>query len=137
MVDERRIRRLLQRVSDDVAYLRSRAESDREAIRDDADRLAALKYFFVTAIEGCVDVSQHLCASEGWGPPASNADAFRILARHGVLDRELADHLARAAGFRNILVHGYADVDDGVVIAQLDRVSHLEAFVVSVSRWAS
>jgi uncharacterized protein YutE (UPF0331/DUF86 family) len=72
VVDERRVRRLLQRISDDLSYLRSRATADRGAIRRDPDRLAALKYVFVTTIEGCVDVAQHLCASEGWGPPRTH-----------------------------------------------------------------
>ena len=136
MVDERRIRRLLQRISEDLTYLRARAVSDRSAIRSDPDRLAALKYVFVTAIEGCLDVAQHLCASEGWGPPASNADALRLLGRHGVLALELAESLARAVGFRNLLVHGYVDVDDDVVVGQLDRVGDLERFVANVSAWA-
>jgi uncharacterized protein YutE (UPF0331/DUF86 family) len=135
VVDERRVRRLLQRVSEDLAYLRARAEEDRAGIRADADRLAALKYRFVTAIEGCLNVAQHLCASEGWGPPATNAEALRILGRHGVLEAALADSLARAVGFRNVLVHGYVDADDERVVAQLDRVSDLDAFVAAVSRW--
>jgi len=135
LVDERRVRRLLQRVSEDLAYLRARSLEDRTAIRADADRLAALKYRFVTAIEGCLNVAQHLCASEGWGPPATNAEALRILGRHGVLDAALADSLARAVGFRNVLVHGYVDADDDRVVAQLDRVGELDAFVAAVSRW--
>ncbi len=129
-----RVRRLLQRVSEDLAYLRSRASGDRAALRSDRDRLAALKYTFITAIEGCLDVAQHLCASEGWGPPESNADAMRVLGRHGVMAPDLSETLARAVGFRNVLVHGYVDVDDDLVIAQLDRVADLEAFVVAVSR---
>lgn len=136
MVDERRVRRLLQRVSEDLTYLRARVSSDRQAIRSDPDRLAALKYVFVTAIEGCLDVAQHLCASAGWGPPASNPDAFRLLSRHGVLAAELAESLARAVGFRNVLVHGYVDVDDDRVVAQLDHVGDLERFVADVSEWA-
>jgi len=82
-----------------------------------------------------LNVAQHLCASEGWGPPATNAEALRILGRHGVLDAALADSLARAVGFRNVLVHGYVDADDDRVVAQLDRVGELDAFVAAVSRW--
>ncbi len=137
MVDERRVRRLLQRIRDDLSYLSERARGDRAAVRADVDRLAALKYHFITAIEGCLDVAQHLCASEGWGPPKSNADAMRVLAAHGVLTPDLGQALARAVGFRNLLVHGYADVDDERVIAFLDHVDLLAAFVQSVSRWAS
>ncbi len=35
-----------------------------------------------------------------------------------MLDDELAEAMAQAARFRNLLVHGYADVDD-------DRVLHI------------
>lgn len=89
----------------------------------------------MTAIAGCLHVAQHLCASEGWGPPSTNADALRLLGRHGVLAPELAEALSRAVGFRNLLVHGYAEIDDRLVVAQLDRVDDLAGFVASVSRW--
>jgi uncharacterized protein YutE (UPF0331/DUF86 family) len=137
VVDARRVRLLLQRIEDDVAFLRDRAALDREALRRDRERLAAVKYVFVTAIEGCIEVAQHACASEGWGPPGTNPDALRLLARHGVLPPELGDALARAVGFRNVLVHGYVDVDDGKVVAQLDRLDELEAFVRAVARFVS
>ncbi len=135
MVDERRVRRLLQRVSEDLSYLDRRAQEDPDAQLSDRERMAALKYVFVTAIEGCLDVAQHLCASEGWGPPASNADALRVLGRHAVLAAELAETMAAAVGFRNVLIHGYVDVDDHQVVAFLDRVGELRAFVSQVSAW--
>ncbi len=50
---------------------------------------------------------------------------------------ELGDSLARAVGFRNVLVHGYADVDDALVVAQLDRLADLQAFVHGVARFAA
>jgi len=137
VVDERRVRRLLQRINEDVTYLATRAAGDRVALAADFDCLAAVKYVFVTAIEGCLDVAQHLCASEGWGPPSSNADALRSLGHHGVLSPELAATMARAVGFRNVLVHGYTDVDDRLVVAFLDEVGHLEAFVGRVSAWVT
>lgn len=135
MVDERRVRRLLQRVSDDVAQLERRARADRVALRADADRLAALKYIFLTCIEGCLDVAQHASAAEGWGPPDTNAHAMRLLGEHGVLEPARAESMARAVGFRNLLVHGYADIDDDLVVAHLDEISEFRGFVEDVSRW--
>lgn len=135
MVDGRRVRRLLQRISEDISYLSTRATDDRAGLAADFDRLAAVKYVFVTAIEGCLDVAQHLCSSEGWGPPSSNADALRLLGSHEVVDVDLAGTMARAVGFRNVLVHGYTDVDDRRVVAYLDRVGDLERFVSRVAAW--
>jgi uncharacterized protein YutE (UPF0331/DUF86 family) len=136
VVDARRILRLLQRVKLDVDRLNERAR-DRAVLRADFDRLAALKYLFVTAIEGCIDSAQHLCASEGWGRPTSNADAVLELGRRGVLDPDLAASVARAVGFRNVLVHGYIEVDDDRVIAALDRVGDLAAYVSRLAAWVA
>ena len=38
-------------------------------------------------------------------------------------------------GFRNVLVHEYVDVDDGVVLARLRDPSDLAAFVAAVTAW--
>lgn len=135
MVDRRRVRRLLQRITDDLGFLTERAEGDSRVLATDVERMAALKYVFVTSIEGCIDVAQHLCASEGWGPPATNADAVRLLGSHGVVDPQVATSVAGAVGFRNILVHGYVDVDDARVVAFLDRVGELREFVSAVAGW--
>jgi len=135
VVDERRVRLLLQRISADLDYLRSRAALDRQAIREDVDRLAALKYYFLTAIEGCLGVAQHLCASEGWGPPSDNADAMRLLAAHQVLGDDLAASMSRAVRLRNLLVHEYARIDDDRVAGYLDRLVDFERFVASVAGW--
>jgi uncharacterized protein YutE (UPF0331/DUF86 family) len=94
-----------------------------------------VKYTFVTTIEAMVDVTQHVCATEGWGPPSTNADAVRVLGRHRVLDPNLAARLAAAVGFRNVLVHEYVTVDDGIVVARLGDLSELDAFVAAIATW--
>jgi hypothetical protein len=67
VVDEARILRLLRSISDDVSVLQRESGAD-ESRRADPIWLRGVKYTFVTAIEACVDVAQHICATEGWGP---------------------------------------------------------------------
>lgn len=129
MVDVERLHRILRRITDDLTHLRGYATVDRDELASDPVRLGHLKYLFITAIEGCIDAAQHVCAAEGYGPPDTNADAIRELGRHGVLDRELADEVGAAVGFRNLLVHGYASVDDDRVVGNLDRLADIEAYV--------
>lgn len=100
-------------------------------------RLSGTKYRFITSIEAVLDVAHHVIASELWGPADSSADAIRVLADHGVLDTDLAARLARAVGFRNVLVHGYAEVDDDLVVARLDDLDDLDAFVGAVRAWTA
>ncbi len=134
MVDETRLLRLLRAVTDDVSVLRSEAGAD-EVRRADPLWLRGIKYTVVTAVEAVVDVAQHICAAEGWGPPADNGDALRLLGAHHALTVELADSLRRAVGFRNVLVHDYAVVDDRVVVARLADLGDLDRFVSDIARW--
>jgi len=136
VVDEGRVLRLLRNVTDDVAVLKHESAAD-ETRRRDPMWLRGVKYTFVTAIEACVDVAQHICAAEGWGPPSDNGDAVRLLGEHGVLPADLAVSVRRAVGFRNVLVHEYVEVDDKIVISRLTDLSDLEEFVRAVAKYVS
>ncbi|WP_461022366.1 type VII toxin-antitoxin system HepT family RNase toxin [Thalassiella azotivora] len=124
--------RLLRSVSDEVSFLRDEAQAD-DARRADPMWLRGVKYAFVSSIEACIDVAQHLCSSEGWGPPSDNGDAMTVISQHGVLDREHARAMRQAVGFRNVLVHEYVRVDDDVVTARLADLSDLERFMTDVA----
>ncbi len=135
MVDQERLDRLLDRVATDLKTLHGYRVAEGELL-DDPTRLAAVKYHFITAIEGCARIAHHLVASEGWRVPESNADAVRTLGAQRVIPVPTAEAVARAVGFRNVLVHGYVDVDDEGVRDNLDRLTDLEAFVSHVAAWS-
>lgn len=63
------------------------------------------------AVQVVIDLALSTCVRLGLGSPPTYADAFRELADAGVIPDELADRLARAAGFRNLIVHGYGRLD--------------------------
>ncbi len=58
-----------------------------------------------------IDLAVSACIHRKLGAPATYADAFRRLATAGYLDEDLADRLARAAGFRNVVAHAYEQLD--------------------------
>ena len=136
MVDEVRVLRLLRSISDDMSVLSRESEAD-EGRREDPIWLRGVKYTFVTAIEACVDIAQHICATEGWGPPADNGDAIRLLGEHGVVTPALARSIRQAVGFRNVLVHEYIQVNDYVVLDRLKALSDLEDFVSQVAAFVT
>lgn len=63
------------------------------------------------AIQVVIDLATSTCVRRGLGSPATYGDAFRLLVDAGVLDEDLGTRLARAAGFRNLLVHAYGRLD--------------------------
>ena len=63
------------------------------------------------AVQVTIDLAMSSCVRLGLGAPGTYAEAFRLLADGGVVDSGLAERLARAAGFRNLIVHGYGRLD--------------------------
>jgi uncharacterized protein YutE (UPF0331/DUF86 family) len=85
------------------------------------------------AVQLVVDVATAMCVRLRLTAPASYAEAFRSLAGAGVIDAELAERLARAAGFRNLVAHAYEKLD----MARVHRSASLgppdlRAFLVAV-----
>lgn len=129
MVDPLRLRALLERLGDEVADLRRLAGFETDALLADRDKLKSVKYGFVVAIEVCIDIGNHVIASEGYRSPQSYGDVFAVLGEHGHLrDQDVPTFIAMA-GFRNLLVHGYAQVDDERVVEILhERLDDFERF---------
>jgi uncharacterized protein YutE (UPF0331/DUF86 family) len=83
-----------------------------------------------------LDVSTHIIAEQGWETPDSYEQATLILARHGVIPQTLVGRLRGMAGFRNVLVHGYLEVDQGIVFTvATDHLGDYELFAQSVTAW--
>ena len=63
------------------------------------------------AIQITIDLAVSACLKFNLGAPQGYGDAFRRLAGAGAIDDPLADRLARAAGFRNLVAHAYDTLD--------------------------
>lgn len=88
---------------------------------------------YIPAIEDALAVANHIIASEGFRGPTDYADAFRVLAERELLDTELSRRLEAMVRFRNLLVRGYAKVDDARVHGFLQTdLADLEAFMGAV-----
>lgn len=85
-----------------------------------------------TAIEAAVDAALHIVARENLGRPHDHGDAFRLLARAGVVAPEDLSRLLAMVRFRNLAVHLYADVDDEAVWEIIDGdLSDLRRFAAT------
>jgi uncharacterized protein YutE (UPF0331/DUF86 family) len=86
-----------------------------------------------TAIEACLDIGRHLIAREGFRYPEDNKEVFRVLAEEDVIPRDLLPRLEGMAGFRNVLVHGYAEIDDSRVYENLqERIGDFDEFARAI-----
>jgi uncharacterized protein YutE (UPF0331/DUF86 family) len=95
--------------------------------------LRGVKYTFVTTVEACIDIVQHICSAQGGVRRAYNGDAMKVLGRQGVLTVDVSDAMRKAVGFRNVLVHEYVEVSDEIVESRLADLGDLEKLVEQVT----
>jgi uncharacterized protein YutE (UPF0331/DUF86 family) len=82
------------------------------------------------AVQIVIDLALSACLHFNLGTPESYGDAFRRLADAGLLDRDLAQRLTQAAGFRNLVAHAYEGLDMGRVHrAAVEGPADLRAFL--------
>jgi uncharacterized protein YutE (UPF0331/DUF86 family) len=90
------------------------------------------------AVQVTIDLAVSACVRLGLGGPPTYADAFRLLADADVIPTDLAERLARAAGFRNLLVPADGTLDLGRVHAiALAGPADLRAFLAALRDHAS
>lgn len=92
---------------------------DEAGLQQDLIKYAATERFLQMAIECCFDIGEHWVVDNELGLPASYRDVPEILLAKSVISPEMAEIWIKLAGFRNILVHNYADVDRAKVITLL------------------
>jgi uncharacterized protein YutE (UPF0331/DUF86 family) len=89
------------------------------------------------AAEALFDTGAHILSAEF----RETVDEYREipgrLVGRGVIAAATGDRLKGLAGFRNVLVHDYAEVDLDRVLAGLDRLSDFDAFVADVAAFLS
>jgi uncharacterized protein YutE (UPF0331/DUF86 family) len=105
-----------------VADLRRLAVA--ENIDSDVKERRFVEHTLQLAIQACLDAASHIVSDDRLGEPQTNQQLFQLLAQAGRISKELSAKLRSAAGFRNILVQGYADVDVNVTRDLLEH--HLD-----------
>lgn len=133
MTDRALVEKKLAAIVSAVSDLRRLARVD--LLRHDVREERFIEHTLQLAMQAALDVASHIVSDESLGEPQTNRQLFDLLARAGWLDGPLADQLSRMAGFRNVLVHGYDDVDLAVVEDIVrHRLDDLLQFVTLVGR---
>jgi uncharacterized protein YutE (UPF0331/DUF86 family) len=127
LVDPESIEERLERLTELLEQSeRIRAAGYDAYAADFRSRLAA-QHAIQLSIQICIDIAAHLIAELGPKMPADYRGIFEALRPEG-LDGDLAERLASAAGMRNVLVHGYLEVDDEIVWEAFDHLDDLRQF---------
>ena len=127
------IRGKLLHIQQRLALLRRFADWPWEKFRMDETVQLATERALQEVIEACLDIGRRLLIGAGEPVPDTNRKVFLALARLGLVPAERIEAWVDMAGFRNILVHEYEDVDLRIVYAVLTgRLGDVVAFARAV-----
>lgn len=87
------------------------------------------------AAQACIDIANRIISIEQLEKPRDYYEAILRLGEAGTLPVDLARRLAPLAGFRNILVHQYLDVNWDEVYRNLQELGDLYEFLDYIKRW--
>jgi len=90
-----------------------------------------------TAIQGCVDIASHIISDSGWNIPGSMAGLFDILCQKKAISEKTRDIMRPMVGFRNLIVHEYAELDMSMVYDIFyKKISDFNLFLKEISLFA-
>ena len=113
MTDPALVAKKLNLIESYVRELRTLAKP--EALRRDIREQRFVLHTLQLAAQAALDIASHIVSDERLGEPDTYRELFELLARHRWIEPVLSSKLEDMAGFRNVVVHGYADVDLNVV----------------------
>ena len=129
---------ILENLRGYVEKLKHLASLRREEFLSDFTKVESAKHLFQVSVESCIDVSNHIIASERFRAPKSYAETFEILAEQGVIEKDFLPTLRQMVQFRNRLVHLYWEVDAEVIYDLLQKnLGDFETFTSQIVRFLS
>ena len=136
MVDRYVVTARLAKIREYLALLRRvRAMADERRFVSDPLVYGNAERYLQLAIQAVLDISHHIVADRNLSLPADSKSLFDVLVRQKVLSRRLATKLTSMAGFRNVLVHEYLEIDRRRVYRVLKtELRDFESFIRAVTR---
>lgn len=82
---------------------------------DNPTHVDALTLNIERACQAAIDMAMHLISCQHLGIPQTSAEAFDLLRKAGLINKELTHSLRAMTGFRNIAVHEYQELDTDIL----------------------
>jgi uncharacterized protein YutE (UPF0331/DUF86 family) len=121
MVDAAVVAAKVGAIRDAVVRIRHVLPPDATAFATDRTTREIVILNLFVALQETVSLATHWLADAGLDVPGSYREIFLALAERGNVPRDLAQRLASAAGFRNLVAHQYGVLDPARVHAMASR----------------
>lgn len=127
MIDKDFVKRKIILIQRDLGRLKEFEKMTFDDVAKDWQIYGLVKNLLMEVIGRAIDINQHVISETSKpeeGAPLDYTQTFSRLVEAEVFPEEFGKKIAKSAGFRNAIVHGYNDVDQHIVYASIgDAVS--------------
>ena len=118
-----------------LATLRRHTGAPPASLAADAERRWAVERGLQLCAQNALDIASHISSAVGLDP-GNYGSSIDCLVEAGVLPRSFGEQFRGIAGFRNVLVHGYLEIDLDLLAMMLsERLDDFEEFASHVEHW--
>ena len=89
------------------------------------------------AIQSCIDIANRIISLNELEKPKDYYGSIIRLGEESILPYAFAQKFASVAGFRNILIHEYLDIDWDEVYKNLQKIDQFYKFMDYIKKWLS
>ncbi len=115
--------------------LRRHAGASPQSLRADSDLRWIIERGLHLCAQNALDIASHIASAAGLDPTTYGSSIDCLVEAH-VLPAPFGERFRAVAGFRNVLVHGYLDVDLDLIAKLLgESLDDFEEFAGHVERW--
>jgi len=128
MLDKNRILTKLSELDTYLGELESVIPKSYEGYRSSIEKKRSCERLLHILTECVIDVCALIVKDLRLGLPGEEEDLFEKLEKEKIISKGMKEKLKSLRGFRNILVHRYAEVDDELVFQNLRNINDFKEF---------
>jgi uncharacterized protein YutE (UPF0331/DUF86 family) len=98
MVDRDKLEGLMRHLREYTDFLRHISQQNRAVFLNDPKSIGSARYYLQVSIETCINIANHLIATEQLRAPKDYKDSFAVLNEAGVLPDGLTQTMRELAG---------------------------------------
>jgi len=136
MIDKTLVEKKLRRIEEFLRELKDVEISSIEEFKENVITRRFIERNIELAIEQMIDICKHFVSGLDLSEPETYSECFDMLVKEGVVLKQSLDTFKSMVRFRNILIHGYEDVDDSITYGiYKQRLDDFKIFIKEIRNY--
>lgn len=135
-IDSMVINSRISKLREYIDILNDLKKEDYEKFINDYKVYGLAERYLQLAIECILDIGNHIISRFEYTKPETYQDILLILGKNSIIPEKFANKISKMAGFRNILIHNYLEVDRSLVYRFLpENIPDFERFIKMIVKF--